>query len=216
MASHPQLSRVLSLEAFVRIRDFYSLCSSGIRIQCQTAQPHSSLAVPVCQNRARATPQYSRPPTPTGAVIRTYPSPPCASRMKYGTGSRSRVTRDPPRPGRELCAPRRSGERAYAARTDARLAPLCEDGTGSHRGSMMVTTKRQRRHRDDTEGVREVTPAEGMALLDAEARRYLGMSGEEFLRAWHAGEIDPEEPERHSAVIRVMMLIPLAQPPTPV
>lgn len=61
----------------------------------------------------------------------------------------------------------------------------------------------------------EVTPEEGRQLFDAEARRWLGMSGEEFLCAWDAGEIDPNDPERHSRIMHVVMLIPFARPSEP-
>ena len=36
-------------------------------------------------------------------------------------------------------------------------------------------------------GAEEVTAEEGRALLDAAARRELGMTGDEFLQAWDAG-----------------------------
>ena len=36
--------------------------------------------------------------------------------------------------------------------------------------------------------LRELTPDEARVLLDRQARRYLGMSGEEFLRRYRAGE----------------------------
>ena len=37
-------------------------------------------------------------------------------------------------------------------------------------------------------GVRKLTREEGIAFFDEMARRYTGMSGEEFLRRWDAGE----------------------------
>jgi hypothetical protein len=56
--------------------------------------------------------------------------------------------------------------------------------------------------------VRWLTPEEGKALLDREAHRSLGMGGEEFLRAWDAGEIeDPDRPE----VMHLYFLIPFAR-----
>ncbi|MGH2354540.1 MAG: hypothetical protein ACRDJN_23275 [Chloroflexota bacterium] len=53
-----------------------------------------------------------------------------------------------------------------------------------------------------------LTPEEGQRLLDEQARRYLGMSGAEFVRAWKAGKFaaDPDRPE----VVRLAMLLPLA------
>ena len=45
-------------------------------------------------------------------------------------------------------------------------------------------------------------------IFDRQARRYLGMSGDEFLRAWEAGALDDlDRPE----VMRVVMLLPLAR-----
>lgn len=50
-----------------------------------------------------------------------------------------------------------------------------------------------------------VTKARGEKLLDRAARRYLGMSGPEFVRRYRADDIP--DPDR-AAVIRVAMLIP--------
>lgn len=56
--------------------------------------------------------------------------------------------------------------------------------------------------------VMTVAPDEGAEILDEAARRYLGMSGAEFARAWEGGEFDgdPDRPE----VMRVAALLPLA------
>jgi hypothetical protein len=62
---------------------------------------------------------------------------------------------------------------------------------------------------DRIKGVKYVSRAEACRILDRQARKYLGMSGEEFVRRWRAGEI--EEPDR-SEVLRVAMLIPLTKP----
>ncbi len=44
--------------------------------------------------------------------------------------------------------------------------------------------------------VRELSPEESAAEFDRQARRRLGMSGEEFLRRWDAGEFpDIEDPD---------------------
>jgi hypothetical protein len=53
--------------------------------------------------------------------------------------------------------------------------------------------------------VQELDAQEGRELLDRQARRYLGMSGEEFTRAWDRGELDPD---RDAHVARVAMLLP--------
>lgn len=59
------------------------------------------------------------------------------------------------------------------------------------------------------EHVPALTPEEAHALFDRLARRYLQMSGEEFIRAWDAGEFD-QNPDR-PAVMRVAMLLPLVR-----
>lgn len=46
-----------------------------------------------------------------------------------------------------------------------------------------------------------------LALLDKQAREYLGMSGEEFLRRWETGDF--EDPDSFE-VFHVGMLVPLA------
>ena len=59
---------------------------------------------------------------------------------------------------------------------------------------------------DERDG--EVTEEEGWAILDRAARRYLGISGEEFVRRWKAGEYpDPDG----TPVLRVAMLLPFAR-----
>lgn len=46
------------------------------------------------------------------------------------------------------------------------------------------------------EKVQILTPQESCQAFDDEARQHLGMSGEEFLGKWRAGEFhDPEDPE---------------------
>lgn len=60
--------------------------------------------------------------------------------------------------------------------------------------------------RAETEIV-ELDAAQGRALLDKQARKYLGMSGEDFLTRWEAGELDPDD---SPDVMRVAMLVPLA------
>jgi hypothetical protein len=57
--------------------------------------------------------------------------------------------------------------------------------------------------------IRELTRAEGLALLDREAQRYLHMSAEQFIKAWEAGEFD-EDPDRPD-VMYVAMLLPFAK-----
>jgi hypothetical protein len=54
----------------------------------------------------------------------------------------------------------------------------------------------------------ELSEEEGRALFDQQARKYMGMSGDEFLRKWDAGEI--EDPDR-SEVLTVAFLIPFVR-----
>lgn len=55
----------------------------------------------------------------------------------------------------------------------------------------------------------ELSPEEGFALFDRQARRSLQMDGHEFLRRWEAGEFadDADRPE----VMRVVQLLPFAR-----
>ena len=53
-----------------------------------------------------------------------------------------------------------------------------------------------------------MTPEETWAMFDRMARRYAGMSGEEFVRAWDAGEI--ENPDR-PGIIDVAFMLPVAK-----
>jgi len=59
------------------------------------------------------------------------------------------------------------------------------------------------------QSVQELDADEGRALLDRQARRYLGMSGEEFARAWERGELDLDA---NPDVARVAMLLPFGGP----
>lgn len=55
--------------------------------------------------------------------------------------------------------------------------------------------------------VEELSREEAKKLLHEVAMRYLGLSADEFVRKWDAGEFqDTDEP----AVMRVAMLMPLA------
>ena len=54
--------------------------------------------------------------------------------------------------------------------------------------------------------VRELTLKEGWDLLDKQARKYLGMSGKDFVKKWEAGEFG-EYPDRPD-IMHVAMLLP--------
>ncbi len=53
-----------------------------------------------------------------------------------------------------------------------------------------------------------ISRAEGVALLDRQARKYLGMSGQEFRDKFRSGELTYDD---HPDVVRVAMIIPLAE-----
>jgi hypothetical protein len=61
----------------------------------------------------------------------------------------------------------------------------------------------------DTGTIKELSLEEGRKLLDKQARRYLNMSGDQFIQKWESGEFDddPDRPE----IMRLVMLIPFAK-----
>lgn len=81
----------------------------------------------------------------------------------------------------------------------------------------MATTRRGASVRDpDVEGVKVLSEAEGRALFDEVARHVLGISGEEFLRRWDAGEYEGAAGHRttqdeHLKLMRVAQLIPFGR-----
>lgn len=56
------------------------------------------------------------------------------------------------------------------------------------------------------------TPDEGRDFFDVQARRLLGISGDEFLRRWDAGEYDElvDDPQ-HPEILRLAVLIPFTR-----
>ena len=57
-----------------------------------------------------------------------------------------------------------------------------------------------------------VTPEEGREIFDAEARRMMGISGEEFLRRWDAGEYrEIADTPGNLHIMDLAFLIPLAR-----
>jgi len=55
-----------------------------------------------------------------------------------------------------------------------------------------------------------ISYAEGLALLDEQARRYLDMSAEEFLCKWDAGAFG--DPDQTPGLMRVVMFLPMVRP----
>jgi hypothetical protein len=55
--------------------------------------------------------------------------------------------------------------------------------------------------------------AEGRQLFDDQVRERLGISGEEFLRRWDAGEYDAsfDDPRHHSTLVHLWMLSPFGR-----
>jgi hypothetical protein len=65
---------------------------------------------------------------------------------------------------------------------------------------------------DEFEYFHQLTEEEGIAFFDEQARLEMGMSGEEFLRRWDAGEFRPIPDTREGWKIgRLVMLMPFAR-----
>jgi hypothetical protein len=65
---------------------------------------------------------------------------------------------------------------------------------------------------EDIPGVHVMTWEEGVALFDRDARRALGISGEEFLRRWDAGEYQPvPDTVEGRAIGQLAVLIPFVR-----
>lgn len=60
---------------------------------------------------------------------------------------------------------------------------------------------------------RELSRQESWELFDREAKRYLDISGDEFLRAWDAGEYgEPDDRSKNPpGVMRLAMLLPFVR-----
>src|SRR6478672_10897778 len=94
-------------------------------------------------------------------------------------------------------------------RTDAARHALRLGNAGSEAG--MVTAPQPDDATDEGYSlppIVELSEDEGRALFERQARKYMGMSGDEFLRKWDACEI--EDPDR-SEVLTVVFLIPLVR-----
>lgn len=59
--------------------------------------------------------------------------------------------------------------------------------------------------------VKELTPEEAWELFDRQAREWLGISGEEFIRRYNAGEITEEQLDYDSDVAILAMTIPFVK-----
>ena len=56
--------------------------------------------------------------------------------------------------------------------------------------------------------IKELSPEEAWELFDRQAQAWLGISGEEFLRRYEAGEITEEQLDYDNDVIILAMLVP--------
>lgn len=64
----------------------------------------------------------------------------------------------------------------------------------------------------EIEGVLFATPEEGRRMFDEAARAIMGMSGEEFIRRWEAGEYDATfDQEGYRHIDDLASLIPFAR-----
>ncbi len=66
---------------------------------------------------------------------------------------------------------------------------------------------------DENGRVRQMTWEEGRELLDRHARRYLGISGEEFIERWDKGEYDdPDDRTKNPpGVMELAMILPFVR-----
>lgn len=65
-------------------------------------------------------------------------------------------------------------------------------------------------HPDEPDAEDDLTPGVLWRIFDDEARRTLGISGEEFLRRWDAGAYDggeEDEPRRRARELEFLMLL---------
>jgi hypothetical protein len=78
----------------------------------------------------------------------------------------------------------------------------------------MATTRSRKRAstKRTNSGVRWLSPEEGRQYFDEQARKRLGISGEEFLRRLDAGEYDgtPDDPE-HWPIIELSLMTGFAR-----
>ncbi len=72
----------------------------------------------------------------------------------------------------------------------------------------MVTIVRPKTRQTHPPGVKYVTRRRGAQILDRQARKYLGMSGAEFVRRYRAGDFDEAD---DSTIARIAILIPFAE-----
>jgi hypothetical protein len=72
----------------------------------------------------------------------------------------------------------------------------------------MIIAPRSTDTNPEDDSLETMSREEGLLLLDRQARKFLGMSGEEFVRLYQEGKLD--NPHRLE-VARVAILLPLAE-----
>jgi hypothetical protein len=72
----------------------------------------------------------------------------------------------------------------------------------------MVIAPRSADTNPEDESLETMTREEGLLLIDRQARKFLGMSGVEFVKSYREGKLD--NPHRLE-VARVAILLPLAE-----
>src|SRR5579884_280882 len=134
-----------------------------------------------------------------------------STRARDGQDIPRRVSAQTPRD--ESCGEARDAarERRYGERWRPRPAWHDERERGAR---IMARTEDERRVEADERlpPVVELTREEARALFDARAREWMGMSGEEFLRRYDAGEFDEifDDPD-HPEVLDLVMMRPFAR-----
>ena len=56
--------------------------------------------------------------------------------------------------------------------------------------------------------IKELSPEEAWELFDRQAREWLGISGEEFIRRYEAGEFSEEQLDRDPDIVYLTMKLP--------
>lgn len=66
---------------------------------------------------------------------------------------------------------------------------------------------------DTVAQIHTLTPAEARALFDRQARKLMGMSGDEFLRRYDAGEFDAilDDFDQHPEIMQLVMISSLGR-----
>ena len=86
------------------------------------------------------------------------------------------------------------------------MIPFMRGSDQAEENSMATQRQYDGHELDDIDGVTsvELTREEGRAMFDRNAREWLGMSGDEFIEKWEAGEI--EDPDRTDVIMLAIMI----------